>query len=99
MCPGSAVHHLGSPSGSTGRAKCYSRLKQRSVAKVTEEKSKDDSVKSDQNSEIKPDGGIRTIAYKHKCLHLLNRTNGLRLENNISSLSKAALADNEMLRL
>lgn len=70
MCPGSAVHHLGSPSGSTGLAKCYFRLLQHSVAKVTEKKIKDDSVKSDQNSEMKPEGGTRTIAYKHKCLHL-----------------------------
>lgn len=93
MCLVSAVHHLGSPSGSTGQAKRYSRLQQRYAAKVTEEEGKDDSVKSDQSSEMKPDGGTRAIMYKHKCLHLLNRTNGLRLENHISSFSKADLAE------
>lgn len=71
MCPGSAVHHLGSPSGSTGRAKRYSILQQHSVAKVTEEKHKDDWVESDQSGETKPDRGTRTIIYKHKGLQKL----------------------------
>lgn len=68
MCPGSAVHHLVSPSGSTGRAKRYSILQQHSAAKVTEEKYKDDRVKSDQSGEMIPDRGTRTIMYKHKGL-------------------------------
>lgn len=55
MCLDSAVHHLRSPSGSTGRAKRYSILQQCSTAKVTAEKHKDDRVKSDQNGEMKPE--------------------------------------------
>lgn len=94
MCLDSAVHHLRNPSRSTGRAKRYSILQQRSAAKVTAEKHKDDRVKSDQNSEINPDRGTRTM-YKHKGLQKqLNRNNGLRLEIQISSHSKDASADN-----